>query len=65
MVSSLRPNRRMDGHEHPPLPVPAATLLQMRDDRLADIAGQRQRVASVGLPVNRDLPGTPIKVLQP
>ena len=50
-----RPNRRMHRQEHAPLPALAAAMLQMLDDRLADVAGQRELVAPVGLAVDDDL----------
>jgi hypothetical protein len=37
----------------------------MLDDRLADVARQRELVAPVGLAVDDDLPGTPIEIVEP
>lgn len=38
---------------------------EVRDDRLADVAGQRELVAPVGLAVDGDLPGAPIEIAEP
>jgi hypothetical protein len=55
----------MRRHEHAPLPALPAAMLQMLDDRLADVAGQRELVALVGLAVNDDQSGTPIEIVEP
>jgi hypothetical protein len=55
----------MHRHEHAPLPDAAAATPQMLDDRLADVAEQRQLVAPVGLAVDDDQPGTPVEIIEP
>lgn len=55
----------MHRQEHAPFPVLVATVFQMGHDPLAEIAGQRQLVTSVGLPIDGDLSGTPVDVLEP
>ena len=59
-----RPDRRMHRQEHVPLPALTAVMLQMLDDRLADVTRQRELVASVCLAVDGDLPRTPIEIIE-
>ena len=53
----------MHRHEHVPLPALTAAMLQMLDDGLADVAGQREPFALVGLAVDDDQPGAPIEIV--
>jgi hypothetical protein len=60
-----RPNRRMHREEHAPAPALTARCFKTLDDGLADVAGQRELVALVGLAVDDDLPGAPIEIVEP